>query len=96
MLYLFKIQRVRPLDEYGIYNGAIVAAHNGEEAKRIHPGSENLHATDEDFWQHNTEMWDYDENDWPRNPADITVTYVGTAHKDIRLGVVLADYNPWL
>lgn len=86
-------------NDYDTYDSAVVVAENGEEAKRIHPSSddEKTYYDEEkkEFWRDTeTGAYKYEETfgTWTDDITKIKVEYIGEA-KGMKKGVVLASYN---
>lgn len=65
--------------DYDTYDSAVVAAHNEEEASKIHP--------DPPYGS-----WE-DCRDWCSSPNVVKVEYIGEAAPNVKKGVILASFN---
>jgi len=71
-------------DDYDTFDSAVVVAENEEEAKKIHPNSDD--ANDEDNFSHS--------GTWAANISQVKVKYIGEACKDLEVGsVVIYSFN---
>ncbi len=101
---IYKISQ-KETDYYDTYDSAIVVANNEEEAKRIHPGSEDyefeIYYNEEkkEFWNRvgngNTYKFEDDSfGTWVNNLAYINVEYIGEADKKYKKPqVIVASFN---
>ena len=67
---------------YNAYRSAVVAASTPTAARMMHPDGSTI--CDKGCDPNAT---------WVDNPALVTVTEIGTANPDIKVGVICADFN---
>jgi len=76
---------------YDTYDSAVVAARTQEEARYTYPSE--YYTWQEGQWRyHNGVLRDWAPTDWA-HPDDVTVTYLGTAKRGTKAGVITASFN---
>ena len=85
------------LNDYDIYDSAIVIAENEDEARKIHPNRLVTHITNGQWMGTYPGGGEYKKEsfDWVRcsDIDKISVKYIGEASKEQQKGLVLASFN---
>lgn len=70
-----------------IYDSAVVAAENEEDARATHPGGKfSIPMSAEDASK-------YSNDTWVNEPALVTTKLIGVAEHDVERGVICASFN---
>lgn len=77
---LFLIEQTQN-DDYDTYDSAVVAAHDEETARQMHPGTGNQID------------WGKTYSSWCSKPEQVKVRCIGDAADDVPHGVVCASFN---
>lgn len=77
---LFLLTQTEYETTYGMYNSAVVAARNEEEAKLIHPNGEGGALQEEKYAE------------WTSSAQYVKAQEIGTAKRGTKAGVILASY----
>jgi hypothetical protein len=75
---------------YDAYDSMVVAAATEDQARRIHPHSDDY--SWDNGWTHKGRPTRV-QNTWVDNPDDLIVECIGTAIEETEAGVILASYN---
>lgn len=76
---------------YNTYDSCVVAARNEEEARNINPDSKD--GPESYIFLNWKPRESNDWNDWADSPEQVQVTYLGTAKKGTKVGVICASFN---
>ena len=69
--------------DWDTYDSAVVVAPDVKTAQRIHPMGLKWMDT----------SWENGMTDWCSSPDEVQVKFIGTASKDLEIGVICASYN---
>ena len=85
-------------DSYETFDSAVVAASSEEEAKKMHPGDEDVN-TDEakNWWKFERESHKYPYTTYSSwcDLKDVQVKLIGTAIPGIKAGVIVSSFNAY-
>ena len=64
---------------YDTFDSVVVAALNGDQAKKIHPRGDDA--------------WGYRSGCWPKSPENVDAKLIGKAVEGTSAGVILSSFN---
>ena len=77
------------------YDSAIVCAENEDDARKIHPASNDIIVDNNGIFiaLDNSNIWGIDLDSWCSNIKFVKVELIGIAKEDIKRGLILASFN---